>query len=796
MQTTQIFEQQHTPMMRQYWNIKSQYPDVLVFYRMGDFYELFYDDARRAAELLDITLTQRGQSAGEPIPMAGVPFHVVDSYLSKLIRLGETIVICEQAGAPTGKGPMERQVTRIITPGTVTDEALLEEKQDNFLVALNWAAPFYGLAVIDLTSGYFVLSEGESLVKLLQELKRLRPVELLVTEDQILTELFAWKVQKRSSWEFKKEKGEQLIKEQFTTQSLKAFGLENLSLALGAAGCILQYLKLTQKTFIPHLQRPQVERSGEYLGIDATTRKNLELTENLQGGKDHTVLSVLDKTVTSMGSRLLQRWLNQPLRNKTTILERQEVVTELLNKSDLRECLRGIGDIERILARIGLKSARPYDLVRLRTALARLPKLQTVGAIGCSPLLAKIYKNCQPQPQLQQLLEKAITENPASLIREGGVIADGYDRELDELRKLNNDASEFLLEFERVEKERSGIPTLRVSFNQVHGYYIEISKGQLTKAPVHYTRRQTLKNAERFITPELKAFEDKILSAEGRARAREKLLYQELLEQLLQALEPLQALVKGLSELDVFSNLAERVRTLKLCRPTFKGEPGVWIQEGRHLVVEQFLKAPFITNDLKLDTKNRSLIITGPNMGGKSTYMRQIALIVLLAHIGSYVPASAVQLGPIDQIFIRMGAGDEIASGRSTFMLEMTETAYILNNATANSLVLMDEIGRGTSTFDGLSLAWATLSYLVKLQAFTLFATHYFELTHFPGLPNVHVKAIEEGDEIIFLYEVAEGPASQSYGIEVARLAGLPKEVIQIAKNKLKECVTTRPLLL
>lgn len=788
----------HTPMMQQYLRIKADYPDMLLFYRMGDFYELFFSDAQKAAKLLDITLTARGQSSGKPIPMAGVPYHSAEGYLAKLIKLGESVVICEQVGDPaTSKGPVERQVSRIITPGTVSDEALLEERRDNLLLALHGDANKFGLATLDITSGRFHVLEVHGEEALLGELARLRPAEILINDTSEHEKLLGNypSVRRRPPWEFENSSAQRILTQQFQTKDLSGFGITHLPLAIGAAGCLLQYIQFTQRTALPHIRQINVEQRDESIILDAATRQNLEITTNLKGGNDNTLASVFDHTATAMGSRLLGRWLNQPQRNVSLLKQRQQNITLLLEHriyQPLHQCLKQIGDIERGLARIALHTARPRDLSLLRHALTVIPEIRQQLLPVAAPELQSSLAKIQAFPEILELLQHAVVENPPALIRDGGVIARGYDSELDEFRALSSDASDYLLQLEQREKLRTGISTLKVAYNRVTGYYIEISRGQADNAPVDYIRRQTLKNCERFITPELKNFEDKVLSSHSRALAREKFLYEQLLEILRQDLEPLQLCAIALAELDVLANLAERADSLNLTAPTLAQETGVYIEAGRHPVVEQVLDVPFVPNDIHLDPKRRMLIITGPNMGGKSTYMRQTALIVLLTYIGSFVPAKSAIIGPIDRIFTRIGAADELASGRSTFMVEMTETANILHNATENSLVLMDEVGRGTSTFDGLSLAWACAAYLAQtIRAYTLFATHYFELTQLPeiitNVVNVHLNAIEHEDKIIFLHAVNEGPASQSYGLQVAQLAGVPQTVIQQAKIKLRE---------
>ncbi|MGH1461705.1 MAG: DNA mismatch repair protein MutS [Neptuniibacter sp.] len=786
----------HTPMMQQYLRIKAQHPDQLVFYRMGDFYELFYDDAKKAADLLDISLTARGKSAGEPIPMAGIPYHAAEGYIGKIVRAGESVVICEQVGDPaTSKGPVERAVARIITPGTVSDEALLDETRDNLLVALNQIENKFGFAIVDITSGRFSLMEVDTQDSLLSELERLRPSETLYNEDSLLGAILAQRksLRPQAPWHFEADTAHDLLCQQFKVKDLGGFGCDQLNVAISAAGCLLQYTKDTQRTALPHIRRIQIEHHNDYVALDAATRKNLEIDQNLSGGFDNTLARVVDHCRTPMGSRLLRRWLHRPLQDKTSLLARQESIAWLQDSyrfEDLQQTLKCIGDSERILARIALRSARPRDLERLKTALNALPELQLQLQGNAAPLLQELASQISHFPQLSTLLSTAVIENPPVVIREGGVIADGYDPELDELRGLSENAGAYLIDLETRERSRTGIATLKVGYNRVHGYYIEIGKAQNAELPAEYIRRQTLKNAERYITPELKEFEDKALSAKSRALAREKALYDQLLEIVAEELPALQDSAAATSELDALTNLAERASTLDYVQPTLTDEPQINIHRGRHPVVENVLDDPFVANDLELDGERKMLIITGPNMGGKSTYMRQAALITLLAHIGSYVPASAATIGIVDRIFTRMGSSDDLAGGRSTFMVEMTETANIMHNATERSLVLMDEVGRGTSTFDGLSLAWACADNLAReTHAFTLFATHYFELTSLPeqapSVFNVHLTAVEHNDHIVFLHEVKEGAASQSYGLQVAQLAGVPAHVIEQAKVKL-----------
>ncbi|GIB66178.1 DNA mismatch repair protein MutS [Vibrio cholerae] len=788
----------HTPMMQQYLRLKAENPDILLFYRMGDFYELFYDDAKRASELLDISLTKRGASAGEPIPMAGVPFHAVEGYLAKLVQMGESVAICEQIGDPaTSKGPVERKVVRIVTPGTVTDEALLSERVDNLIAAIYHHNGRFGYATMDITSGRFQLSEPQTEEEMAAELQRTSPRELLFPEDFSPVHLMASRQgnRRRPIWEFELDTAKQQLNQQFGTRDLVGFGVEQAKLGLCAAGCLIQYVKDTQRTALPHIRSLTWDRQDQSVILDAATRRNLELTHNLAGGTDNTLAEVLDHCATPMGSRMLKRWIHQPMRDNATLNQRLDAITELKETAlygELHPVLKQIGDIERILARLALRSARPRDLARLRHAMQQLPELHSVMSELKQPHLTELRTHAEPMDGLCDLLERAIKENPPVVIRDGGVIADGYSAELDEWRDLANGATEFLERLEAEERDRHGIDTLKVGYNNVHGFYIQVSRGQSHLVPPHYVRRQTLKNAERYIIEELKQHEDKVLNSKSRALALEKQLWEELFDLLLPHLEQLQQLAASVAQLDVLQNLAERAENLEYCRPTLVQEAGIHIQGGRHPVVERVMNEPFIANPIELNPQRRMLIITGPNMGGKSTYMRQTALIALMAHIGSYVPAESASIGPLDRIFTRIGASDDLASGRSTFMVEMTETANILHNATRNSLVLMDEIGRGTSTYDGLSLAWASAEWLAKeIGAMTLFATHYFELTELPNvlphLANVHLDAVEHGDGIAFMHAVQEGAASKSYGLAVAGLAGVPKPVIKNARAKLQQ---------
>jgi DNA mismatch repair protein MutS len=785
----------HTPVMQQYLRLKAQYPDSLLFYRMGDFYELFFDDAKRASRLLDITLTSRGHASGHPIPMCGVPYHSAENYLSRLVRRGESVAICEQIGDPAkSKGPVERQVVRVVTPGTVTDEAFLDARRDTLLMALCSDRDRFGLAWLELSSGRFSVLEAGGPEALFSEIERLRPAELLIPE-QSKPAGITTHIRERPPWHFDLETATRALCEQFGTRDLAGFGCADQPLAIRAAGCLLQYVRDTQKAALPHLRGLHYEERTDAVLLDAATRRNLELDASLADRPECTVSAALDHTATAMGGRELRRWLHRPLRERRTVELRLNAVGAFIEQTlyvPVHEVLRHVGDIERGLARVALKSARPRDLAQLRDALARLPTLQQLLAASESPLLRELAQQAGTYPDLHALLLRALVELPPPILREGGVIAAGYDAELDQLKLISEHSDQYLLDLETRERERSGIANLRLGYNRVQGYYIEISRSLADKVPPDYHRRQTVKNAERYITPELKEFEDKVLGARDRALAREKQLYDELLDQLIARLAELQSTAAALASLDVLANLAERAVTLRYAAPTLTDEPVIEIREGRHPVVEQFIDQPFVPNDLQLHDQRRMLVITGPNMGGKSTFMRQTALIVILARIGSYVPASSATIGPIDRVFTRIGASDDLAGGRSTFMLEMTEAANILNNATAQSLVLMDEIGRGTSTYDGLSLAWSCANHIARhVRAFTLFATHYFELTslagELDGCANVHLDATEHGERLIFLHTVREGPANQSYGLQVAALAGVPPKVITAARRYLHE---------
>jgi len=825
----------HTPMMQQYLRIKAQHADMLLFYRMGDFYELFHDDAVRVAKLLDITLTQRGASNGQPIKMAGVPYHAAEQYLARLVKMGESVAICEQIGDPaTSKGPVERKVVRIVTPGTVTDSALLEEKRDNLLLALHQSRNEVGMAWLSLASGKFFIAEVDA-KQLPAELERLQPSEILIAENSERSlslrgragvgDASGTPLKPLPEWHFDRDAAHRALCQQFGTRDLAGFGCDEFTHGLSAAGALLGYAKLTQGQSIAHIRSAQVYHADEFVRMDAATRRNLEITQTLRGEPAPTLLSLLDTCATNMGSRLLAHWLHHPLRNRDVLRARLDAVDELMDSLPSPASGRGAGgegmsdeanstlsptlsrlrerelfrsvheqlkpsvDVERITARIALKSARPRDLSGLRDTLKQLPQLHTLLASVAAPRIKQLAEELQADSALVELLQKTLKTDPSSVLREGGVIADGYDAELDELRGIQTNCGDFLLALETRERERTGIDKLKVEYNRVHGFYIEVSVANADKVPDDYRRRQTLKNAERYITPELKAFEDKALSANDRALAREKFLYDQLLDALAPSIPQLQRIAAAVAELDVLATFAERAATLNFSAPQFSDDAQIAIRQGRHPVVEAQVEQ-FTPNDTQLSSARRMLLITGPNMGGKSTYMRQVAIIALLAHVGCFVPAQEAVLGEIDQIFTRIGASDDLASGRSTFMVEMTEAANILHNATEKSLVLVDEIGRGTSTFDGLALAYAIARHLLELnRSYTLFATHYFELTRlaeeFKQLANVHLAAIEHQHSIVFLHSVNEGAASQSYGLQVAALAGVPNGVIRNAKKQL-----------
>ncbi|MCL2875829.1 MAG: DNA mismatch repair protein MutS [Betaproteobacteria bacterium] len=790
----------HTPVMQQYLRLKAQHPGTLLFYRMGDFYELFFDDAEKAARLLDITLTTRGKSAGQAIKMAGVPFHAVEQYLTRLVKLGESVVIAEQVGEPgANKGPMERAVSRIVTPGTVTDAALLDERRDSLLLALNIHRGVLGLAWLNLANGDLRLTEAPS-ETLVSQFERLAPAEVLVPDGLALPliETLAPALRRLADWQFDPKTAAQLFAEHFGVRDLTGFGATGLSVAIGAAGALHDYARATQRQSLAHVTRLIVERDSEFLRLDAATRRNLELTETLRGESAPTLLSLLDACVTSMGSRWLRHAIHHPLRDPAIPAARHRAVAALLEENAnghpradaLRRIIKGVADIDRITARVALRNARPRDLSALRESLVHLPELLPVLVDSSSDLLEELAASLELPPAPRELLVRAIAPEPAAFVRDGGVIAAGFDAGLDELRDIQAHCGDFLISLEERERTRTGIGSLKVEFNKVHGFYIEVSHANTLKVPADYRRRQTLKNAERYITPELKAFEDKALSAQERALAREKMLFDAVLDELAPFIPAFQRAARAIATLDTLAAFAEAARCHGYVAPVFSAQPGIRITGGRHPVVERQVEH-FIHNSATLAPTRRMLLITGPNMGGKSTFMRQVALIALMAHIGCFVPAEQAQLGPLDAIYTRIGASDDLASGRSTFMVEMTEAAAILHGATEHSLVLMDEVGRGTSTFDGLALAFAIARHLLeKNRSLSLFATHYFELTRLnsehPECANVHLDAVEHGHSIVFLHALEDGPASQSYGIEVAALAGIPATVIREARRRLR----------
>ena len=794
----------HTPMMQQYLRVKMEHPHSLMFYRMGDFYELFFDDAHKAAKLLGITLTHRGKTSGKPIPMAGVPYHAAEGYLARLVKKGETVVICEQIGEVTGKGPVERGVVRIITPGTLTDDALLNSHQSSNLVSLCLQQNQIGIALLDLSAGIFKVQQMDYLPEQLAiELSRLMPSEIVVDEDivdpniieQVKKQLDC-PVTKRPNVDFNLNNAQKTLCDQFAVSSLSGFGIDHLPLAKAAAAALIHYAKETQKTALPHIRSIQLEQSSDFIALDPVTRRNLELVEPLfEHGTS--LFQLINDCQTAMGSRLLSRTLMQPLRDTALLDARLDAIQALIqgyHESPVRLVLKEISDIERVLSRVALGSARPRDLVQLRQACAQIPylrhALQPIVSAQQSALIQNLNEELGDFHGLHQRLMQAIVENPPVLLRDGNVIAEGFDSELDELRKIRDHAGQFLIDLEVKERQESGIPTLKIGFNRVSGYYIELTRAQAEQAPEHYIRRQTLKNAERYITPELKSFEDKVLSSESRALAREKMLFEMLLDELRQDIAQLQMMSSAIAQIDLLANFAHQARLRNWARPEYSPEIGIKITAGRHPVVEALSKTAFTPNDTLLDYNHRLAIITGPNMGGKSTYMRQTALIALLGYCGSYVPAQTAVLGPIDRVFTRIGSADDLSTGKSTFMVEMTETSQILHHATSQSLVLMDEVGRGTSTYDGLSLAWACVLDLSKrIKCLCLFATHYFELTELSkesGVDNYHVTAKEMNGNLILLHKVQQGPASQSHGLQVAKLAGIPANVIKEAQNRLR----------
>lgn len=782
----------HTPMMQQYLRIKQQHLSTLLFYRMGDFYELFYDDARRAAKLLDLTLTARGASKGEPIPMAGVPAHAADAYLGRLLKLGESVAVCEQIGDPAlSKGPVERKVTRVLTPGTVTDDALLDERCDNVIAAVVFGEQRHALAYLELGSARFRVAIHDERSEIQFELERLSPAEILVTESEPLEYRDAGAVRSLPGWRFEADVTGRTLCQHFEVDTLAGLGLEGETEAIAACGALLAFCHETQGQPLDFIDELAIDSVDALVQIDAASQRNLELTTTLSGTPEHTLLTLLDTTRCSMGARLLRRWITQPIRNHTALRERHQAVAALLSMLEfeaLRTDLRQVNDIDRIAARIALRSARPRDLSRLRDTLQLVPALKSRLDKLSGPIFDRLREELSDVPDLKALLQQAIVDMPPQILRDGGVIADGYDTELDELRRASVSADEFLLELEQRERDRCGTVSLKVGYNRVHGYYLEIPRSYSGEVPPDYQRRQTLKNVERYFTPELKSFESQILSAGQKALQREKMLYEAVLDDAGHHVAELHRSGRALAMLDVLATFAERAETLRWSEPEFSERAQIEITGGRHPLVEAFVDEPFVANDLVLDESRRLLLITGPNMGGKSTYMRQNALIVLLAHIGSFVPAERARLGPIDAIYTRIGAGDNLAGGQSTFMVEMSEVAQILRRATPASFVVVDEIGRGTSTYDGLALAGASAERLALSNGcFTLFATHYFELTaladRLETVRNVRVDAVEHGSDVVFLHAVRDGPANRSFGLAVARRAGVPSAVVRRAQE-------------
>ncbi|WP_180117685.1 DNA mismatch repair protein MutS [Acinetobacter sp. YH12096] len=792
-----------TPMMQQYMSVKMQNPHSLMFYRMGDFYELFFEDAHKAAKLLGITLTHRGKANGEPIPMAGVPYHAAEGYLARLVKKGETVVICEQIGEVTGKGPVERGIVRIITPGTLTDDALIASHQSSNLVAICLQQNQIGIALLDLSAGIFKVQQMDyQLEQLAIELSRLMPSEILIDEDLIdpniveqIKRQLDCPVTKRPNVDFNLNNAQKTLCDQFAVATLSGFGIDHLPLAKAAAAALIHYAKVTQKTALPHIRSIQLEQSSDFVALDPVTRRNLELIDPLfEHGTS--LFQLINDCQTAMGGRLLSRTLMQPLRDTALLdarLDASQAMLQGYHESPIRLVLKEIGDIERVLSRVALGSARPRDLVQLRQTCAQIPylrhALEPIIQAHQSKLIAQLNDEMGDFHGLHERLMSAIVENPPVLLRDGNVIAEGFDTELDELRKIRDHAGQFLIDLEIKEREQTGISTLKIGYNRVSGYYIELTRAQAEQAPDHYIRRQTLKNAERYITPELKSFEDKVLSSESRALAREKMLFELLLDELRADIGNLQMMSAAIAQIDLLANFAHQARLRNWSRPEYSPEVGIKIKAGRHPVVESLSKSAFTPNDTSLDFNHRMAIITGPNMGGKSTFMRQTALISLLAYCGSFVPAQSAVLGPIDRIFTRIGSADDLSTGKSTFMVEMTETSQILHHATNQSLVLMDEVGRGTSTYDGLSLAWACVLDLTRrIKCLCLFATHYFELTELgkdANIDNYHVTARELNGNLILLHKVQQGPASQSHGLQVAKLAGIPAAVIKEAQNRL-----------
>ncbi|CCG19185.1 DNA mismatch repair protein MutS [Taylorella asinigenitalis 14/45] len=791
-----------TPMMQQYFNLKSQAgDDVLLMFRMGDFYEMFYDDAQLASRILNLTLTKRGHTGGNDIPMAGIPVQSLDQYLSRLVASGLSVAIGEQVGDPaSSKGPVERKLVRIITPGTITDENLLPQKSDSLILCIYSKGVHSGITWLNLANGDFASSEILS-KSLDQELYRLSPAEIIVPESSNYKFSYKCTITKVPDWHFDLKECTLRLKEFFKIDDLSVFGLGvEASLNIISAGCLLRYIVKTQNENLGHIKKIYIESESRFLGLDPFTRKNLELTESLSSSKGPTLFSTLDNCETGMGSRLLRNWIHNPLKNNSEINERQTNVSQFLQPTNeefsisqilktLKDQLKPITDIERLSSRVAMLTIKPKELAKLRDSLHTLEVVRKFLLENYGNL--SINLECIPKAEeLKEYLSRAIATEPSTQIRDGGVIAKGFDAELDDLRNTSSNNGSFLLEYETKLKEATGISLLRVEYNRVQGFFIEIPKSRAENVPDTFRRKQTLKNVERFTTPELKQWEDKILSADERALKREKYLYDEILQNIQIWVSLLQDIAKLVASIDVYSALAYHAYNNNWIKPELVEGTSIAIEQGRHPVVERTIEK-FTANDCFLNSENRMQIITGPNMGGKSTYMRQTALIVLLARMGSYVPAESASIGEVDAIFTRIGASDDLAGGRSTFMVEMIEAASILTNSTNGSLVLMDEIGRGTSTYDGLSLAWAIACRLLNHnKSLTLFATHYFELTRlvdeYKGIANVHLSAVETSDGLVFMHEVHDGPANKSYGIQVAQKAGLPMAVIKQAQNVLE----------
>ncbi|MEC8461352.1 MAG: DNA mismatch repair protein MutS [Pseudomonadota bacterium] len=791
----------HTPMMQQYHALKAQHPDALLLYRLGDFYELFYEDAHTAANLLSITLTHRGNSAGKPIPMAGVPVHAVDNYLAKLVKLQQKVVICEQVGQSQGhKGPMERAISRIITPGTLSDDALLEAQSHNYVACVYVHKRTLGLSWLDLSTGHFNVAEYQDhrLDNINNLLADIKPKEMLFCEhDQVLLSKLSLTctTTARPQTDFSLATCQRLLNEQFHTRDLHAFSCQSYTAGIQAAGSLLNYIHLTQRKKAEHIRAIRRYNDQNYLQIDANSRQHLSLTEH-PSHTTHTLFARLNFAKTPMGKRRLKQWIQQPTTELSSIHRRQFAIKTFLEDNHSTGITRmlgnhfpDLGDLERILSRVALLSARPTDVAQLRQGLTAISCF--VGDLKSHQALSYWSQHVAPFHELNQLLDRALVEHPPSLTRDGGMIADGYDPELDRLKHFHTQALEKLAQLEQLERQRTGITTLKLTYNKLAGYFIEVSKSQSEQVPDDYIRKQTLKHVERYTIALLKDIEYDSLTASQRALALEKQHYDQLLLTINQHLEPLQAMAEALADLDALLSLSVYAGQVDMACPDIQSShEGMFIEAGRHPLLTQS-DSSCVANDTRLPCEQPMQIITGPNMGGKSTYMRQTALLVILAHMGSFVPAKSMRLSVLDRLFCRVGSGDDPTSGRSTFMVEMTETANILHHATPKSLVLMDEVGRGTSTYDGMSLAWACCEHLIRHnRSMVLFATHYVELTQLadvhPEVNNVHLQVKEYQNQLIFMYTVADGASHKSYGLQVARLAGLPKSVIQSAESKLR----------